>query len=70
MDKSNEAKINLESKLKFGFHGTTHEAVFKNDGSHSYELKSDILERKTNAKGLSFVYNLNANAVPSESAPD
>jgi hypothetical protein len=30
--------------MKSNIHGSTHEAVIKNDGSYSYDVKWDILE--------------------------
>jgi len=50
----------LESKLKATFSGTTHESSLKQDGSASYDLKWDILEKQTKLKGLNLAFNATA----------
>jgi len=70
LNADNEAKINLETKIKSSFSGTTNEFNLKNDGSLSYDLKWDILERKSNVKGLHLAYNLSAQSKPTNKAPE
>jgi len=66
----NETKLALEGKLKSNFCGQNHEVIFKNDGTHSHELKSDILERKTNIKGLKLAYKSLSHIIPTDKAPE
>jgi len=56
--------------MKSTFKGTTHESVFKQDGSLSYDLKWDILEKQTKVKGLNFATVLTGNAAPSDKVPE
>ena len=42
-DKNNECKVQLETKFKAVYSGTSHEGTIKQDGSYNFEIKSDIL---------------------------
>jgi len=56
--------------MKSSFKGTVHESVFKQDGSLSYDLKWDILEKQTKVKGLNFAAVLKGNSAPSDVIPE
>lgn len=43
-DASNDSKICFETKMKAAFSGDVHECSVKQDGTATYELKSNILE--------------------------
>lgn len=61
-DAHGEARIAFEAKLKAGVRGNAHEIVVKQDGTATWEMKGNDLQKRV--QGLQYILYTSAQALP------